>query len=111
MEFHARLLGFNQNDWMNSTEARDEIRKLVSKSLRRTTLVQLYGEHKPLKAHVDRLHDNSRGSGLLANARAERTKMLNTQVLGSHFTWTSRAAFVRKKLKDHVVLRWETSVV
>jgi len=115
VEFHARLLGFNKKDWENSTLAGGEIRKLVKqkfedlwrRSLEKRTSLQVYREHKLLRGYVDRLYDNSRGSGLLANARAG---MLNTQVLRSHYTNVDKQCRLCKKeieTIDHVVLRCE----
>ena len=81
-----------------------EIRKLGKqkfedfwgRSLKRRTSLQVYREHKPLRGYVDRLYDNSRGSGLLADARPG---MLTTQVLRPIIsTWTNSAGHVRKKL-------------
>ena len=90
VEFHARFIGYKKRDWAVAALGGSEIKKLVkqkfeerwAKSLEKRTSLVLYRAHKLIRGHVDRLYDNSRGSGLFASARAG---MLDTQMHRKHY--------------------------
>ena len=113
VEFLARQLGFNKDKWENSDLTESEVKELVKKkfeelwqrSMQMRTSLSLYRQHKTIKGHVDRLYDNSRGSGLMADARAG---MLNTQQHRSHFLNVNtlcRLCGSDVETIDHVVLK------
>ena len=90
VEFHARISGCSRRDWERADLRGGDIRKLVKEkfsgiwctALKRRSSLELYRTYKINRGHVDRLYDNSRGSGLFASARAG---MLNTQLHRRHY--------------------------
>ena len=91
VEFHARTIGYKKREWEVAELSKRDLAKLIkenfeerwSRSLIRRTSLDFYRQHKGTRGFVDKLYDNSAGSGLFASARAG---MLNTQVHRRHYT-------------------------
>ena len=90
VEFSARLLGYNKREWEGAGLGVQEVKGMIreqqvkdwTESMRDRSSLVVYRSKKVEWGGVEGLYDNSRGSALLADARAV---MLDTNVHRSHF--------------------------
>lgn len=90
VEYCARLIGYNKIEWEGKVWGQQEIKRMIRdkqiemwrENMEGKTSLQVYRVSKATWGEVEGLYDNSRGSGLLADARAG---MLDTNVHRRHF--------------------------
>jgi len=90
VEYCARLLGYNKRDWERCDIGESEVRRMIKDKqveiwrgkMEQKSSLEVNRGGKRHWGGVEGLYDNTRGSGLLADARAG---MLDTGVYRSHF--------------------------
>jgi hypothetical protein len=112
-EFLTRSIGLDTLDWRDSDSEGGQLRLQIKRAflgqwldkMKKKSSLELYRQQKKQKGKVDKIYDNSRGSRLLADARAGmlRTRQFQARVMSCDVT--CQLCKTTEEDIEHVVLQ------